>query len=97
MLQAYALIVHETRRHSGDLAAVLHRDEHVARAGQRLTDLVADLLGHAVGTGGVRGDIPSDELAVYCLHALGAAADLPSPAAVRRLVHLTLDGLHLAR
>lgn len=33
------------------------------------------------------------ELAAYCLHALAAARDLRSQAAVRRLVAVTLDGL----
>lgn len=97
VLQSYAWIVHENRRHGGDLAAVLHRDEHVARADQRLTDLVADLLAQAVETGDARDDVPTDELAVYCLHALRAAAVLPSPVAVRRLVQLTLDGVEPPR
>jgi hypothetical protein len=51
----------------------------------------------AVETGDARDDVPPDELAVYCLHALRAAAVLPSPAAVRRLVQLTLDGLEPPR
>ncbi|HEY6562590.1 MAG TPA: hypothetical protein VI072_35225 [Polyangiaceae bacterium] len=34
-----------------------------------------------------------DELAGYCLHALGAASSLPSKAAVRRLVRLVMAGL----
>ena len=34
-----------------------------------------------------------DELASYCLHALTAASSLPSKAAVRRLVKVTLAGL----
>jgi hypothetical protein len=41
----------------------------------------------------VRDDISPDELASYCLHALAAARDLSSKAAVRRLVSLTTDGL----
>jgi hypothetical protein len=41
----------------------------------------------------VRDDVPIDELAAYCLHALGAAGDLPSKSAVRRLVSVVLAGL----
>jgi hypothetical protein len=37
------------------------------------------------------------ELASYCLHALTAAGTLPSKAAVRRLVTVTLAGLHPPR
>jgi AcrR family transcriptional regulator len=96
VLEAYARIVRETRRNGGDLAAVLHHDEHVARADGALTDLVTGLVAQAARAATVRGDVPPAELAAYCLHALGAAADLPSEAAVRRLVHLILDGLRPA-
>ena len=97
VLEAYARIIYESRRHGGDLAVALHRDEHVARAGRRLTDLVTLLLAQDFEAGDLRTDVPPDELAAFCLHALGAAADLPSAAAVRRLVHLTLDGLRTPR
>ena len=40
-----------------------------------------------------RSDVPPDELASYCLHALSGAANASSKQAVRRLVGLTLDGL----
>jgi AcrR family transcriptional regulator len=95
VLEAYALIQH--KRHATELAALLHRDEHVARAQQHLTDIIRDLLTEAAGTGDVRGDIASDELASYCLHALTAASSLPSKAAVRRLVTVTLAGLRPPR
>ncbi|MGH2826942.1 MAG: hypothetical protein ACRDKF_08220 [Actinomycetota bacterium] len=45
-------------------------------------------------SGDVRGDVAADELVSYCLHALTAASGLPSKAAVRRLVAVTLAGLH---
>jgi hypothetical protein len=41
----------------------------------------------------VRGDVAPAELAAFCLHSLSGAASLPSEAAVRRLVPLTLAGL----
>jgi hypothetical protein len=43
--------------------------------------------------GRVRSDVAPAELASYCLHALTAAASLPSGAAVHRLVAVTLAGL----
>jgi AcrR family transcriptional regulator len=94
VLEAYALISHESHgHHDTDLAAFLHRDEHVARAQQRLSDLVRDLLAEAAAAGDVRNDVPSDELASYCLHALAAASGLASAAAVRRLVSVVLAGV----
>jgi len=95
VLEAYALISQESHgRHDTELAAFLHRNEHVARAQQQLRDMIRDLLIEAAETGDVRDDIAPDELASYCLHALTAASSLPSTAAVRRLVSVTLAGLH---
>ncbi len=91
VLEAYALISYE--HHGTDLAALLHRGEHVARAQQHLTDLIQDLLTEAAEAGDVRSDVAPAELASYCLHALGAAGSLPSKAAVNRLVMVTLAGL----
>lgn len=91
VLEAYALIQH--KRHATELAALLHRDEHVARAQQHLTDIIRDLLSEGAQTGDLRNDIPPEELADYCLHALAAAGSLPSEAAVRRLVTVTMAGL----
>jgi hypothetical protein len=79
------------------LAALLHRGEHVARAQQQLIDLIRDLLTEVAETGDLRDDVAPDELASYCLHALTAASSLPSEAAVRRLVTVTLAGLRPAR
>lgn len=55
--------------------------------------MVRDLLGGAARTGAVRSDVAPDELADYCLHALGAAAGMRSKAAVQWLVAITMDGL----
>ena len=95
VLEAYALIRHE--HPGGDLAALLHQGEHVARAQDHLRRFVGDLLSEAAEIGDVRDDIPPDELANYCLHALTAAGTLPSRAAVRRLVTVTLAGLRPSR
>ncbi len=97
VLGAFALIAHRREHHGAELAALLHRGEHVARAQQHLTDLIRDLLVEVAETGDLRDDVPPDELASYCLHALTAAGSLSSEAAVRRLVAVTLAGLHPAR
>jgi AcrR family transcriptional regulator len=91
VLEAYALIRHE--HHGTELATLLHQGEHFSRAQQRLGRLIRDLLIEGTKTGDVRSDIGADELAAYCLHALTAATSLPSKAAVRRLVGVTLAGL----
>jgi hypothetical protein len=56
--------------------------------------MIRDLLTEGAETGDVRDDVAPDELASYCLHALTAASSLPSKTAVRRLVTVTLAGLH---
>jgi AcrR family transcriptional regulator len=95
VLQAYALISHESHgHHDAELAAFLHRDQQVARARQQLRDMIRDLLAEGAETGDLRDDVAPDELANYCLHALAAASSLPSKVAVRRLVMVILSGLH---
>jgi AcrR family transcriptional regulator len=92
VLTAFALIQHQ--HHDTELpVALLHRGEHVARARRQLQDLVSDLLAEGAEAGSVRSDIAPDELAGYCLHALTAAGNLPSEAAVRRLLAVTMAGL----
>ena len=91
VLEAYALIAYEY--HGTELAALVHRGEHVARAQKQLSDLIRDLLTKATETGDVRDDVPPHELASYCLHALAAASTMPSKDAVRRLVTVALAGL----
>jgi AcrR family transcriptional regulator len=94
VLEAYALISHESRgHHDAELTAFLHRDEHVARAEKRLRGMMRDLLTDAARAGVVRDDVAPEELASYSLHALAAASGLPSKAAVRRLVKVTMAGL----
>jgi AcrR family transcriptional regulator len=96
VLEAYALISHErySHEHPGpELAALLHRGAHVAGAQQQVHDMIKDLLTEAADAGELRDDVAPDELASYCLHALAAASSLPSKAAVRRLVTVTLAGL----
>lgn len=92
VLGAYAIVTYE-RPHGTELAALVHRGEHVARARRQLSDFIRDLLAEGVEAGEVRDDVATSELANYCLHALTAAGSLSSKAAVRRLVKITLAGL----
>lgn len=111
VLEAYALIVHESREHHwsglGDFGARLHRhgdeqhdrqsrDGQVSRARRHLVAFIGELVAEAATCGDVRRDVPTGELASYCLNAVGAAANLPSRAAVRRLVGVTLAGMRAA-
>lgn len=94
VLGTFALSQHHAPgRHSGELAALLHRGEHVGHAQRRLHEFVRDLLTEGAQAGELRNDVAADELAVYCLHALTAAGTLPSRDAVHRLVAVTLAGL----
>lgn len=92
VLEAYALICHGRPRGT-ELATLLHRGDHLIAAQHHLNEFLQDLLTDATAAGHVRTDVPPDELAAYCVNALAAAGDLPSKAAVRRLVTLTLTGL----
>jgi AcrR family transcriptional regulator len=91
VLVAFAMI---TREHEGtELAALLHRGEHFARAQAHLRAFMRDLVMRGADAGAFRSDVAPDELATYCLHAVTAANALSSKAAVRRLVTVILAGL----
>jgi AcrR family transcriptional regulator len=94
VLEAYAHLSQGSHGpHDADLAAALHRDEQVASARRKVRRLLIEVLEEAVATGNVRADVPPDELAGYCLHALAGAGRLRSKAAISRLLKLTLAGL----
>jgi AcrR family transcriptional regulator len=97
VLEAYAVLAHQSRGHDTELAALLHRDERVPQARQEVRRMVRNLLTEAARTGDVRADVASDELAGYCLYALAAASGLQSKTAVRRLVTVILAGLRPPR
>src|SRR5829696_4690114 len=83
VLAAYTHIAFGRQRHGSgrlgnEIAAFVHRDEHLAPAQQQVTGVIQELLSEAVSTGEVRDDVPADELANYCVHALDAARTLPS-------------------
>lgn len=96
VLEAYALLIFE-RPHGTELAALMHRAEHPAEAQQQLKAFIRGLVAEAARVGEIRDDVAPDELANYCLHALAAAGGLPSKAAVRRLVTVTLSWAAPAR
>jgi AcrR family transcriptional regulator len=92
--EAYALIIQQTRQHADvEVAALLHRDGQVGRARSRVREMIVELVSDAARRHRLRGDVPPEELAGYCMNALGGAAQLKGKAAIRRLVAVTLDGL----
>ena len=95
MFEIYARISHA--EHGSELVALLHRGEHVTKAYERLTKVLRDLLAEGAKSGQLRDDVAPAELATFCLHALAAASGLPSPAAVRRLVAVTMSALRRPR
>jgi len=98
VLEAFALL----SRHSGGhgdagFAELLHRADQIGRAQRQVHDMIRDLLVAAAKSGDVREDVPPDELASYCVHALARAGVHSSNAAVRRLVAVTMAGLRPPR
>jgi AcrR family transcriptional regulator len=96
VLLTWARIARQRGRRDVDLVAALHPEPdgaHREPAHHRLQALVAGLVAEGAAGGHVRGDVPADELAAWCLGALTAAAQSSSDAAVRRLVSVTVDGL----
>jgi AcrR family transcriptional regulator len=91
VLTAYAFSNHE--RHDSQIAALLHRGDHVVKAHHQLQEFIRDLLIEGAETGALRDDVPAAELAGFCLHALTAASSMRSKAAVHRLVSVTMTGL----
>ncbi len=97
VLETYALISHHREHQGTELGALLHLGDHVVLAEQQIIDLIRDLLTEVAETGGLlRDDVAPEVLASYCFHALTAASRLPSEAAVRQLVTVTLAGLRPA-
>lgn len=90
VLRTYATL--SSGHHGHELAAVLHRGDHITHARQHLSAFVTGLVVDAVAAGDVRSDVDPAELAAYCLHAMAAAADVP-PAGIERLVTVTTAGL----
>lgn len=95
VLEAYAFIRHAQPK--GELFAALHHGEDVAEAHGRLLTVVRRLLSECVEAGKARRDASVNELATFCIHAIGAASNLPSKSAVRRLVTVIVAGIKTPR
>ncbi|MCW5877673.1 MAG: TetR/AcrR family transcriptional regulator [Anaerolineales bacterium] len=93
VLEAYALVLQSTSRHASDLSALLHAGSSFVEGRKKLRGLLEPLLKATAAADQVRADIPVDELVSYCLNALGAAAELRSEAAARRLAAMVNDAL----
>ena len=94
VLETYASISRGSRGHGDtELSALMHRGGHVVKAERHLRGMVRDLVAAAVAAGYLRDDVAPEELATYCLHALTAAARLPTKTALGRLVDVTLAGM----
>jgi AcrR family transcriptional regulator len=84
---------HSSQPYGSELVVLVHGHEQVGQAQKLLYEMVRRLVVDAAASGEVRADVVPDELARYCIHALGAARHAPSDAAVDRIVTVTLDGL----
>jgi AcrR family transcriptional regulator len=91
VLHAFAMISRHS--HDAELAAVLHRGDHVVRAQRQLHQFIRDLIAENATARELRDDVPADELATYCLHALTSASNFTTKAAIHRLVNVTIAGL----
>ncbi|MFS0700075.1 TetR/AcrR family transcriptional regulator [Cellulomonas sp. 179-A 4D5 NHS] len=91
VLEAYASL---SSAHSEEPAtAGLHFEGYVAEAQHELHALLRDLLGEESRRGRVRVDVDVDVLAIYCVHALGAARQATAPDARRVITDLVMDAL----
>lgn len=91
VLHAYAFLSRSGRDDAA--AARLHQGGHAGRAQQHLKDFLAELIQEGADAAVFRADTAPDELAAFCLHALGAASVLTSHEAVLRLIKVTMDAL----
>lgn len=95
LLAGYAQICfHRGQTRARDLQDLLHSGEQHEQSESRLHALFAESVAAAQRSGQVRSDLPARELAAFCVNALAAAGDLPSQAALDRLVGLVWESLH---
>lgn len=93
ILATFADMAYRSGQQDAALAALIHRDDSVVRAQGHLRGIVRDLIAQGAKSKRLRRDVPPDELAHFCLHAIAAAAQLSSKVARRRLVDVTLAAL----
>ncbi len=91
VLTAFAFMTRQSQ--DGGIVALLHQGEHLVEAQQQLRVLIQGLITDSVGAGRIRDDVPTAELATYCLHAIRSASSAPSQASVHRLVAVILAGM----
>ena len=91
---AYGRICQQRQQHGdAELRAALHRHRPAGDRPDQLVAIFADLIVEAAASGALRGDMPPEELAAYCISALEAASAATTPAALMRLVDLVWAGL----
>ena len=93
VLESFALIIQSSRQHDPELGAFLHREGELAGPHEHLRELTQSLLAEALTAGEIRADARPDELARFCLHAIGAANSFATKAPLDRLLAVVLDGL----
>ena len=71
---------------------MLHRSTQVRKSQRQLHDLISALVAEAAAAGAVRQDVPAEELASYCVHALAAAGN-SSTTAIDRLLDVVWTGI----
>ncbi len=89
VLGGYARIaLHRAQAKAPELDEMVHVGVDHRDAQASLCNLFVDVIGESQTAGEVRTDMATAELATYCLHALSAAVDVTSHAALDRLVAL---------
>ncbi|MGC5172055.1 TetR/AcrR family transcriptional regulator [Microbacterium sp. DT81.1] len=91
VLRQYAIL--QAKRPTGQIAIDFHNAPHMQVASDELQAVLTRVLTDAADAGAVTRQIPIAELAVYCEHALSAAAELTPGAAIDRLVGLVVTSL----
>ncbi|WP_280264774.1 TetR/AcrR family transcriptional regulator [Nocardia wallacei] len=93
VLTVLADITRHTHSHDRDLVRFLHPDEQIVHAQQQFLEVLRDLIDDGIRVGDLRDDVAADDLARYCLHALGAAGELSAEADTAQLVAVVMAGL----
>lgn len=79
-------------RHHPDMAALLHRAEHVAHAEAHLLNFVAELTAVGAAAGHLRTDVNATELARFCIQAVRGGGELDDSELDQR-AQLAVDAL----
>jgi AcrR family transcriptional regulator len=95
VLEAFAHLTRAPSQHTAaaDLVASLHAGDRLSKPETELRELLTSLIDEGVEAGELRGDVPANELALYCLNAAAGARYAESQAAVRRMLDVAMTGL----